>query len=358
MDHKGIKSKGFKFFVIIFIGIILLFSKRENQEKFINFIKDSKIGVKELELKDSIPIGINIDQAATYGDSIILWGENRLKKLKLDGKVEWEKEFNTDEPLAYFGKEEIFVYERPIGQVYILNPQGETIDNLKLNMEIYNIAESSGVILAHIKEEDNEKINILDKKGNLIEERSTENKNILTYCIDKNNKSYGLATLNLKGENLKTEIQIHGIEGEFLWTAYLDNEIAMYLNFDDKNNLIVLSDKGIYQINDGSILWKKQFQLIKDIYMDDENIHILYGNTLETISFDGRTLEKDSFTEEYRKILYFDRYIVLYGNNHIIGLKEGREVFKYKSEDPIIKVMKGVQKLIVVYEDKIDIIPL
>src|SRR5690606_17912093 len=144
-----IKSKGFKFFVIIFIGIILLFSKRENQEKFINFIKDSKIGVKELELKDSIPIGINIDQAATYGDSIILWGENRLKKLKLDGKVEWEKEFNTDEPLAYFGKEEIFVYERPIGQVYILNPQGETIDNLKLNMEIYNIAESSGVILAH-----------------------------------------------------------------------------------------------------------------------------------------------------------------------------------------------------------------
>ena len=125
--------------------------------------------------------------------------------------------------------------------------------------------------------------------------------------------------------------------------AYLDNEIAMYLNFINKNNLIVLSDKGIYQINDGSILWKKQFQLIKDIYMDEENIHILYGNTLETISFDGRTLEKDSFTEEYRKILYFDRYIVLYGNNHIIGLKEGREVFKYKSEEPIIKVMEGVQ---------------
>ena len=91
MDHKGIKSKGFKFFVIIFIGIILLFSKRENQEKFINFIKDSKIGVKELELKDSIPIGINIDQTAYYGNSIILWGENRLKRLKLDGKVEWEK---------------------------------------------------------------------------------------------------------------------------------------------------------------------------------------------------------------------------------------------------------------------------
>ena len=92
------------------------------------------------------------------------------------------KEFNTDEPLAYFGKEEIFVYERPIGQVYILNPKGETIDNLKLNMEIYNIAESSGEILVHIKG-DNERINILDKKGNLIEERSTENNNILTYCI-------------------------------------------------------------------------------------------------------------------------------------------------------------------------------
>lgn len=358
MNPKQNKNIGFKFFVVFLIGIILLFSKKENQEKFIDFIKTSKIISKELKVEESIPMDIDIKEIGFYDGGIILWGDNKLRRLRLNGDIEWEKEFNIDEALAYLGKEEIYICERTTGQIYIINPKGETIEKFQLNMEIYNIAESSGNILIHIKEGDKEILKILDKKGDLIGENLIENENILTYCIDENNKCYALATLSLKGENIKSEIQTYGLEGEFLWTAYLDNEIAMYLNFDDQNNLIILSDKGIYQIDDGSILWKKQFQLIKDIYMDGKNLYVLHGNTLEMISFDGRTIKKDSFTEEYKKILPFNNYTVLYGKDHITGLKEGKEVFKYKTEDSIVNVIQGTQKLLVVFKHRIDIISL
>lgn len=307
-------------------------------------------------MEKSIPLDINIDQVAYYNGDIILWGDNKLRGLKLDGHVEWQKEFNFDEPRAYFSKEKIYIFEKPTGQVYTLNPKGETLEKFQLNMDVYNIAESSGNILVHIKEGNKEIIKVLDNKGQVIGENLVENRNILTYCVDANNKYYAFSTLNLEKENLKSEIQTYGLEGEFLWTAYSDNEIIMYMNFIDEDNLIALSDKGIYLLYDGNILWKKHFQLIKDIYMDEKNIYILYGNTLEIISFDGRTLEIDSFTEEYKKIFPFGKYLVLCGNNNIIGLKDGEEVFRYKSEDSILSVIQDKEKLIVVYKNKIDII--
>ncbi|HSH34687.1 hypothetical protein [Schnuerera sp.] len=72
MESKQKKSKGFKFFIIIFIGIILFFSKKENQEKFIDFIKTSAIRNQELKLEKSIPVNFNIEKLSFYDTSILL----------------------------------------------------------------------------------------------------------------------------------------------------------------------------------------------------------------------------------------------------------------------------------------------
>ena len=55
----------------------------------------------------------------------------------------------------------------------------------------------------------------------------------------------------------------------------------LFTQFVDDNKLIAMSDKALYFINRGNILWKKSFQLIKDIKIEKDKIHILYGNTLE-----------------------------------------------------------------------------
>ena len=67
----------------------------------------------------------------------------------------------------------------------------------------------------------------------------------------------------------------------------------VYLNFTSKNEIIALSDRSLYLIKDDKIMWKKEFDLIKDIYLGKDKIYILYSNYLETIDFNGNTEEKN-----------------------------------------------------------------
>ena len=76
---------------------------------------------------------------------------------------------------------------------------------------------------------------------------------------------------------------------------------------------------------------------------------------MEILSTDGDIKFNFSFSEEYRKILAYDNYIVLYGNGYIIGLDNEGEIFKYKSEDNIIKAVKDNRKIMILYNDKIDL---
>lgn len=356
MDEKENKHKAFKLLILIFIGIMLFFLKEENQAKLAKYLGTFKMESRSLKLQNSVSMDMAEGDVALYDDNILLWKGNRLSRFKLNGDKVWEKEFNLDEPQAYFGRDQIYVYERPGGQIYIIDPEGESKEQFQLNINIYNLMEGNNGLLIHSKEEDIESINILDEEANLIGQKSIEGQNILTYSMDGNNELLALSTLNLKGESLRTEIQVFGVEGEFLWTVYLENEIAMYLKFDDDNNLIVVTDRGVYQIHEGNILWKKQFQLIKDIYMDEEYIHVLYENVLESLSFDGRTFAKNSFAEGYKKIVFNGDHIILYGDNYILGLKEGMEVFKFDSERAIERLLCGKGKLILIHKEGFDIL--
>ncbi|HFL3828514.1 TPA: DUF5711 family protein [Clostridioides difficile] len=356
--QENAQNKGLKLFIIILIGIILLFSKEENQKKAIKFIEDIKISKKNLKVIESIPINEGIDDIFFYEKGIMVWKDKKLTRLNIDGSKEWEKEFNIDNPKISFGEENIYVYEKPTGNIYFLNAMGETVHRIELKAKINNVVENFRNLLVHIKKENIESINILDKKGKIIVNSLIKDGNILTYAMDKDNKNYVISILNLKDKKLKSEIHVFEMGGKSLFNIEIQDEIILYSSFIDSDKIITMTDKGLYLINDGNILWKKQFQLIKDICINNDKINILFGNTLETISIDGRVEEKHSFSEEYKKIFIYDKYLVVYGDEYIIGLKNGKEVFKYKSEERIHKVIQGEQKLILVYENKIQLMSL
>ena len=355
--QKKKKNKILRFIIIILIVLMLLFLKKENQEKIIDFIKAPKITNQTLNLVESIPIYEGIDDLAFYEKRIMIWKDNKLTKLKIDGSKEWEKEFNFDEPMVSFGEKNIYVYEKSTGDIFFLNETGETINRAGLKANINNVVENFGNVLVHITKDNMEGIIILDKEGKIIEDNIIDS-NILTYSMNHDGISYAISTLNLKGNNLKSKVQGFQLNGKFLFTTELNDEIVLYSNFIDKNKLIVMTDKSLYLINNGNILWEKQFKLIKDIYVHNGKINVLYGNVLETISADGETEEKYNFTEDYKKIILYDKYIVLYGDDYMIGLINGKEAFKYKSEENILKVVEENQNLIVVYENKIKLLSL
>ena len=142
--QKKKKSKGFNFFIIILIGIMLFFSAKENQEKFISFIKDGETKGRALKVGGSIPMEDGIEDIGFYEKGIMVWKDKKLIRLKMDGTKEWEKEFNLDDPKIVFGENNIYVYEKPTGDIYFLNERGETVERIQLETKINNIVESYG----------------------------------------------------------------------------------------------------------------------------------------------------------------------------------------------------------------------
>lgn len=356
--QKKKNSIGFKIFIIILVGMILFFLKEENQKKFIQFIDNTRSVDIEAKITESIPVEEDTEKILIHGEGMILWKENHIIKLDIGGSKEWEREFVFEEPAISVGEQYIYVYEKPSGIIHFLNSSGETVHRVDLKARIMNIVESYENILVHIKTKDIERINILDMEGKTIEDALIKNKNILTYSINKDGATYIISSLDLKGDGMKSEEYVFKKGNQSLFNMEFKDEMILYSNFIDRNKVVIMTDKGIYMAKDGEILWQRNLQLVKDIYMDKSNIHLLYGNILETISIEGTTEEKKSFTEEYKKIIPFNGYLVVYGDEYIMGLKDGEEVFKYKSDENILEVIEGRENLILRYKDKIELMKL
>lgn len=356
-------SKLVKGIVVLLIGFILFFSNEKNQDRFIGFInsvftsKESEIDSQgSLQVINSISIDNLIERIAYHDGKIAVWGNNKLAIYDLQDLKIWEKEFNFNDPNFYVGNERIYVYDSDIGDIYSFNFTGNTLGRIQVGNKIKSISASKENLIVHSVEENNEVLKILNFNGQVIDSRSTEDK-ILTYCINHENKAYVICTLNLVDNSIRTEIKLYETKGDLVSTVHLKDQISLYAEFVGENKLLVLTDKGLYFIEDGIVLWERELEEIKDICVDvNSNINILIGNTFESILSDGNIRDRYSFFQNYNRIVPFKDFIVLWGPNHIVVLKEGKEIFKYESEDQIHDVIGGDQYLIIAYKNRIDLI--
>lgn len=350
-ETKKNKHRGFKIFIAIFLILSLIFLKEENQIKIVKFI-DSLMGKeKVLSLVDSFNIDDDFMNINVYDETIVKWDNSKLTYIKLDGTLILEKEFNFEDPFIYHGDKYIYVGDKATGDIYSLDKKGETKDRLQLNKEIFNMKEVHGNIIYHTKSSNGESINILNTDGVLIGNHTFEGKNILGYTTNKSGDKHSLSLLDLNEETLKSQIHIFGEDKENLGSIDIENEITVYLEFTSKDELIALTDKSLYFINEGKIMWKKQFDLIKDIYLGEEEIYVLYSSYLETIDFDGRTKNKIGFSQDYNKLIPFDNRVLVYGNNNI-ELVDGPDIILKHSED-FHDIFVGKGKVIILGSDEI-----
>lgn len=323
--------KGFKIFIILFLVLSMIFLKKENQNKIIRFL-DSFVGKeKELKLIDSFQYNEAIDNISSFEGNIVKWTDNKISFMKTDGSLILEKEFNFAEPFIYYGEKYIYVMDKSTGDIYSLDKNGETKDRLKLNKEIFNIKESNQNLIYHMKSTDGESINILDKNGVLIGNHSFEDKNILTYTTNTKGTKNAISLLDLKDQILKSQILFFGENKEALGSLNIEGEIIVYIGYTSTDEIIALTDNALYSIKDSKIMWRKQFDLIKDIYIEDK-IYILYGSSLETMNLDGRTENKIGLTEEYNKILPFEERVLLYGDNNIVLVEGDKQILKHNED--------------------------
>lgn len=350
--NKKANLKGFKIFIMIFLILSVFLLREENQNRLIRFL--NSIGGKEkvLKLVDSFE-GKDIEDISIYDNTIIKWSNNKASFIKFDGTIILEKEFNFQEPAVYYGDKYIYIMDKSTGDIYTFNNQGDTIDRMQLEKKIFNLKESHENLIYHIKDLDMESIRILNKDRILLGTYSYKDNNVLSYATNKEGKKSVISLLDLSKEALKTQIEVYGENKEKLNELDIKDEIVLYVDFTSKDEIVALSDSGLYFIRNGKIMWRKQFDLIKDIYLEDNKVNVLYSNSLETIDFDGRTENKISFSEDYEKILPFEGMLLIYGSTDMIILQEGKEVLRH--EDSIVKVATDKGNIVLWNTDGVSI---
>lgn len=352
-ENKKSSLKGFKIFIIIFIILSMFLLKEENQSKLIK-IFDS-IGGKEkvLKLVESFKNEGDIESINIYNDRIVKYNNNKISFMKTDGTIILEKEFNFEDPFAYYGDKYIYIMDKSTGDIYSFDKNGETVDRLQLDKEIFNLKESHQNLIYHIKNPEVESIRILDKDRAVFGNYSYEDKNILTYASNINGTRSCISLLNLKDEILKSQIEIYGENKEKLGSLDIEGEIVIYLDFTSKDEIIALSDSSLYFIEDSKVIWRKQFDLIKDIYIGKDKIYILYSNYLESIDFHGKTEYKIYFTEDYKKLLSLEQKFLLYGGDNLIIVERDKEILKHN--DNIIGVFASKDQILIWGPEEIKI---
>lgn len=340
-DNKKSSLKGFKIFIIIFLILSMFLLKEDNQNKLMRFLDSIGGKAKVLELVDSFENEGDIENINIYDGTVVKWGNNKISFMKTDGTLILEKELNFTDPFIYYGDKYIYVMDKSTGDIYSFDKKGETIDRLQLSKEIFNIKESHQNLICHIKSLDVESISILDKNRASIGNHSYEKKNILTYTTNNEGTISAISLLVLNEGVLKSQIECYGENNEKINSLDIAGELVIYLDFSEKGEIIALSDRSLYFIKDGKVMWKKQFDLIKDIYLRKDKIYILYSNYLEAIDFNGRTQNKIGFAEEYKKILPFEEKTLIYGDNYITIIERDKQILKHEDKINGVFISKG-----------------
>lgn len=350
-ENKNNTHKWLKIFILVFIIIVIFLFNKDKQNRVLDLINSFKSEEKTLLLTNSFD-NDNILDINIYNDTMAIWKENKLSFIKTDGEMILEKEFSFTNPAIYYGEKYIYPFDKDTGDIYFLNKSGETVDRLQLGKEIFNIKEIKGHLFCHSKDDNKENIDILDKDWVLIGNPAFEDKSILSYDINKNGSRTVVSLLNLNDNILKSEIQYYGENNEELGSLNIEGEIILFNEIIKDADEVILTDKSLYYVKDKEIVWKKEFNLIKDIYIEEE-IYILHGNYLEIIDLNGETISKVGFTKDYNNIANFRNSTMVYGDENLAIVS--REELVLEHDESILKAYNNGGEIIILGPNVLNI---
>lgn len=352
--NKIWNSKVFKWSVILVIFIGVFFLREDSVSNLMSKFKELSINEMKLEYVSKVKLE-NPGKAEIYGDKILNWSENNLEIISKDGEVLDKKSFEIENPSILFGAEKIYIIDRDLGEIHSFYENGQRLGRLKIEKDLFHLKEEDGNLMCHIKSQEGEVLSIYNSIGEEIA-REKDLENILTYSLDKDNSNYLISNMDLDN-GMESNVSIYNLDGELKSRKVFPGEIILWTKFFQEKQL-VLSNLKLYLLDGEDIKWERSFPFIKDIDIVHEKIYVLYDSNLEILNLDGKTEEKLVFPKNYNKILEYEGYGIIYGENDILGIRKGEEVFEYTIKDEIQEMYKTEDLLGVRVNDYIDLFKL
>lgn len=345
---KNKNGKGLKIFILLITFAIAIFFGRGFIDKM------AKNDDKTLQIVYKIPATADT-MVKFYNEVMIKYENNTLVGIGRDGTTSWEKNDNFDKPIVFFGKERVYLSEGVTGDIYLIDENGESMNRIQLNRPIDNVIEKGDIIYVLSKEKDLQKLTLFNQDGQLLWNISLDEM-VLNFVTNKTSTKTIVSTLNAAENSIITTLSSYDNKGTLLGSTKFEDEIITFLEFKDEDLLLVLTDKGLYSVKDNSVLWKKEYTDIKDIYLDlnEEIIYLLYGKDLETMDLEGKVIDTIELEGDFRKIYPYKSDIILAGKKEVIGFNKGKQYLRYDLEEQGEIIVDGVN-IIQITTEKINV---
>lgn len=319
--EKDTKKKGIKILILILIAAILIFGNKDLQKKISKKIKNISNNKKTLKIVDRKNIGYEENSnIRVYENSIVKWENSLIIAYDMKGKEKWERAITYEKPLVCLGENRIYVGEGSTGEIYSLDLDGNIVYKFEAKQPIDRIGERKNFLVLFIKNPQIEGINIIDEKGNLFANTTVKDGSVLNVDLNSDKSKFLLTTMDLSQGKITTNLSMYGSSGQILSTVEFKDQILTLINFVSEESAIILSNEGIYFMENNKILWKKSLPGLKDMYvdMDGKRIYLLYENATDDqyLLFHFKAIEVAEIHTNVNKAIQFEeKAIAIAGKN-------------------------------------------
>ena len=348
--------------LIAFILIIVLLSPIRDKLQTL-------VGFKEKDLESIGSLNLKWDEsklAKNYIGSVIVDDKETLTSYALNNKELWSRELEADEEV-YLGETGFFINNESNKSITKFDKEGKDIWSYVIENPTYTMTEIDDYLFVYSKiDETTKKVSVLDGEGKLVldKERSKEeilSANVYTDGKNINERKFVITSMDTSSPELKSKITYLSNTGETIWTEDVNERIIYNILFIDESKMLLIGDKDIICKDDeGTTLWEKDIKHnLKDVTVTEKKeVAVLYGmetSYLEVLNTDGKLSYKKTFKKDYDDIEELDKYMLLLGNDGVVGLKN--ENINMRNDIPleVKQIEKTDDQILVFTENKVEI---
>lgn len=348
VGRKSKKPRKIKIYIIVILVLSIVFIYPKTRHDIFNIFTSSE---KELKLTSEFARDKEMGSMDIYDERIIEWKDNSLLFLDFNGFEVFKEEFTFKNPEIYWGKDNLYIMDKSLGEIKIFNKIGEEVKKIDSETAFSKIQDKEDNVLIFKKDGDDEIVDIIDEDGEILQSH-LEKIPILT--VDVNDRDeYLISTLDIDKE-LNSIASIYSKTGEELFTLDLKNEIIIYSKFI-KDDLLIATDRSLYFIKNGEVKWEKEYENIKDLEVVDNDILIVYDNKFEILNLKGKIKKEIVLNQSLENILMTEDEIFIWGKNSIIIPKRKKNKLDFKSDEEILDIKYDSKNLLIQKQGKVEI---
>lgn len=310
---------------------------------------------KTLELDEVYSRNLSGNMKVYFKDKKIYYHKDgTLIATKLSDEELLRRDFEAKNANVLFKDKYIYFTDGVEGVLKVLTYEDlKDVKSFDFDEAIMFVDEKGGRLVAWLSDTFNETLRAYDDEFNERFRYKALNP-ILTYNVDKDFKTMQIASFDVFSSDIKAslykEINRQG-ENKLLY-KFNDEAIAFISDF--KGMKLVATNKCLYYMQGPSIVFKKEYRVLKDIKVSDRKIYLLCDDKFMVLNDKAEVLEEYVFNQNIKNLVQYGNDYIVYSEKEIYLPYKGKYHMK-DFKDEIKTIYSSGKYIAVIFEDYMTI---